>query len=94
MIDKEKKSDPIIFGQANPRDYRKVPGRANGYAAPPGSGPDGEFCKTCAHSFPHRMGSKWYKCELMRANWTHGRGTDILVNAKACLRWEKGWVRP
>lgn len=57
-----------------------------GYAAPPGSGPEGEFCKTCRHIRRMMGGRKAFpKCALVK--WTRGPGTDIRVNAPACSRW-------
>jgi hypothetical protein len=66
---------------------RKTPQR-KGYAAPPGSGPEGETCKTCKNLVRHCGGAKTYlKCGLMRAIWTGGYGTDILSKAPACRLW-------
>jgi hypothetical protein len=63
--------------------------KLNGYAAAPGSGPEGETCKTCQH-YTHRSRAKNYrKCALMAHAWTGGPGTDILARAPACSRWEK-----
>jgi hypothetical protein len=66
--------------------------KAKGYAARPGTGPDGEKCKTCRHIFGNKMGSGrvFWKCSLMKHCWTGGRGSDVLVNSPACGKWEKG----
>lgn len=56
-----------------------------GYFYHPGTGPEGETCGTCKHLSP---GRRWHKCELNRARWTGGRGTDVLVRAPACKYWE------
>jgi hypothetical protein len=56
-----------------------------GYAAPPGTGPAGQTCGTCEHIV---RGAKYRKCELIRAKWTHGPGTDILARSAACNKWE------
>lgn len=67
---------------------RKDPEPA-GYAAPPGTGPEGETCATCAH-FTRRLFAKTYlKCGLMAANWTGGRKTDVKARAPACRQWAK-----
>lgn len=58
-----------------------------GYAAPPGTGPVGETCKTCRHLFRNRQSKTYLKCNLMRAHWTGGFGTDILAKAPACREW-------
>ena len=57
-----------------------------GYAYMPGTGPAGETCGTCKHIHRYR---RWAKCGAYRGLVTHGRGTDILVRAKACKYWEK-----
>ena len=58
-----------------------------GYAAPPGTGPQGETCGTCRHIYRNRMAKTYLKCELMKAVWTGGPGTDILSRAPACREW-------
>lgn len=57
-----------------------------GYAAPPGTGPSGELCRTCANA---RRFRNWAKCELMRPAWTGGLKTDILLNTPACSKFAK-----
>jgi hypothetical protein len=55
------------------------------YPAPPGSGPEGQTCRGCDHYCRVQGGAKAYpKCELMKANWTHGTGTDIKASSPAC----------
>lgn len=64
----------------------------NGYAAPPGTGPEGMTCKTCKHkrSMESQGGTKrWIKCELRRATWTNGPGSDILAKSPACNKFEE-----
>ena len=56
-----------------------------GYAAPPGTGPSGETCKTCRHRMQYR---RWNKCLLARDKWTGGPASDILAGAAACRLWE------
>ena len=74
---------PLVFGVD--RKFRPRVGRPNGYAAEPGTGPRGEFCRTCAFVVLFR---KWAKCEKLRGVWTGGRGTDILKTAQACSQWQ------
>lgn len=57
-----------------------------GYYQRPGTGPAGETCGSCEHIV---RGRRWAKCELSRRTWTHSRGTDILVSAPACRKWQK-----
>lgn len=59
-----------------------------GYAAPPGTGPEGETCRSCKHYVVVRYAKTYPKCNLMRRAWTGGRATDILVSAAACRLWE------
>jgi hypothetical protein len=61
----------------------------NGYAAPPGTGPEGKTCRDCAHKL--RLGNfggkSFLKCDLRRATWTGGEGTDILARSPACSKF-------
>lgn len=87
--------NPIIpDGPAmKPWERRKLTRRdpePRGYAAQPGTGPAGETCRTCRHNVTTQYTAMAYhKCELMRAVWTSGRATDILVRSAACSKWER-----
>jgi hypothetical protein len=61
--------------------------RKTGHAAAPGSGPQGEFCRTCAHLYRNRMAKTYLKCSLMRAHWTGGGGSDVKARDPACKEW-------
>lgn len=68
----------------------RKPTAKNGYAAPPGTGPDGKTCRTCAHKRSMGNGAKHFiKCDLRRATWTKGEGTDILAKSPACSRYQE-----
>jgi len=57
------------------------------YAAFPGTGPDGETCRSCG--FYRRLnyhGKTYRKCRLVES--THGAGTDIKASSPACHRFE------
>jgi hypothetical protein len=90
-----------IFGQditvAEAHATRDKPKRKqvpNGYACRPGSGPAGETCETCVHSWRVQGGRKRYwKCALIKANWTNSYGTDIQLSAPACQLWKPAEVR-
>lgn len=75
---------------------KRKPTVKNGYAAPPGTGPEGKTCRDCAHK--HTMGAghakSWIKCELRRATWTGGEGTDILARSPACSKFEQRAALP
>lgn len=83
---------PDLFDPSRPEEpiRGKHYVRPNGYAKPPGSGPEGETCGSCFayHSISYHRKS-YPKCELNRHNWTHGRGSDILKSAPACSLWRK-----
>lgn len=86
--------NPIIpDGPAmTPAERRKMTRREpvpKGYATVPGTGPAGETCGSCGHHVERQYAKIYHKCELMRAFWTGGRGSDILVRSPACAKWEK-----
>lgn len=62
-----------------------------GYAADPGSGPDGFTCRQCKHYIIKytQAGYTHPKCGLMRHRWTNGRGSDIKVSSPCCKKFEK-----
>lgn len=69
-----------------------TPARKNsGYAAPPGTGPANETCRSCKHyTYNETRTTRTYrKCNLMRTIWTHGPGTDIKASSPACSKWER-----
>lgn len=77
-----------IFGEPV-KPPSKMEGKRKGYAARPGTGPQGETCRTCKHKVTVGLASKSIvKCGLMRPVWTHGYGTDILASWPACAKWE------
>ncbi len=83
-----------LFGDPIPVDAqgdgKRKPTQANGYAAPPGTGPAGETCRSCAHYTRRSRGGRAYlKCWLSRYCWTNGPGTDIRASSLACAVWEK-----
>jgi hypothetical protein len=93
--------DPIDFKAlgAKAADHRAIngtgkqkrkPTEPKGYAALPGSGPEGETCRNCKHKQTQsNTGAKsWIKCVLMKAAWTHGPGSDIRASSPACRRFE------
>ena len=61
--------------------------KQHGHAAMPGSGPVGETCGSCAHLFRNQQAKVYLKCDLMRAYWTGGYGTDVRAGDAACRRW-------
>lgn len=69
-------------------DAAKRAAKRKGHAGNPGSGPDGETCKTCEHYTLRQLASTYRKCGLMRRSWTGGAGTDIRAGDPACDKWE------
>ena len=69
----------------------RKPTKKNGYAAAPGTGPEGKRCSDCKHklSMSNTGAKSWIKCELRRATWTNGEGTDILARSPACSKFEQ-----
>lgn len=68
--------------------------KAAGYAAPPGTGPEGQTCGTCAHchvrSARRTPRRRFYKCGLRIATWNTDRSSDVLVSSPACRLFEAG----
>jgi hypothetical protein len=61
--------------------------RAHPY--PPGSGPRGQSCGTCAKLSSRKFNKKTYfKCHVLMRFWTGGKGTDVRKKDPACLSWE------
>jgi len=80
--------DTDLFGDDLPPPRKRGVTVANGYADEPGSGPDGETCKTCAYFRRKRSASTYFGCILCYLNWTHGTGSDIRAGSPACRQWE------
>lgn len=79
-----------LFPDDDPKPPLKYP--KNGYAARPGTGPEGKRCADCTHCVRRRMPSgrkQFYKCELMKHLWTNGYGSDIGYRSPACKLFEE-----
>lgn len=74
----------IKFGDGTPKKNRDTP---RGNASPIGSGPAGETCRTCAHSYCYECAKRYWKCDLVKP--THSPKTDIRLKWAACSQWEK-----
>lgn len=69
---------------------KRIKTRPNGYPARPGTGPEGETCRSCAHYARVNTGCNIYrKCGVIMHRWTAGPGTDIKASSLACSFWEK-----
>ncbi|NSX15009.1 hypothetical protein HTY52_13075 [Cupriavidus taiwanensis] len=81
--------EKVLERVSEARPGRK-PTQPKGYAAMPGTGPEGEKCQTCRHkaSTGNSHARVYWKCALMRNAWTGGPGTDIRMRSPACNRWE------
>lgn len=60
--------------------------RAHPY--PPGSGPRGQSCGTCAKLCTREYRRKFFKCRVLMKHWTRTRATDVQLRDAACLAWE------
>lgn len=79
----------IKFGDPLPKGAQKKRKRDDslrGNAAPIGSGPKGETCKTCIHAYCSKYAKRYWKCRLVKP--THSPKTDIRLKWAACSRWE------
>jgi hypothetical protein len=81
-------TDAPAMTPAQRRKLCRKPTRPKGYAWTPGTGPAGETCSSCSHIVRVRMSRTYLKCGLVRAQWSHGPGTDILARSPACAKWE------
>ena len=63
--------------------------RDRAHFMPPGTGPTGETCRTCAHYTLVEHAKVYRKCGRMRTKWTGGPATDIRAGDAACSGWEK-----
>lgn len=80
------------MAEARRNQGQRKPTVLNGYAAPPGTGPEGKTCKDCAHkhSMSSNSGSKHFiKCDANRERWTHGEGSDIRAGSPACRAFQE-----
>ena len=82
-----------LFGiehKGEPKKENPYKGRSRAHPYPPGSGPKGESCGTCARArcLPYH-GKNYWKCWYMRHTWTHGLGTDIRLKDPACKLWKE-----
>lgn len=68
---------------------KRKPTKPNGYAAEPGTGPQGETCQSCKYIARKDCANTYLKCWLRRKQWTGGTGTDIRAKSPACRFWEK-----
>lgn len=80
---------PAMSDAERKRMYRRAASVPRGHAAPPGTGPAGEFCRTCEHYTLRQFSKTYRKCGLMRDAWSGGPKTDIRASDPACKRWEK-----
>jgi hypothetical protein len=84
----------IFGGEAPAKPFVRSP-KAAGYAAQPGTGPEGETCGSCSwcRAKQMRSGRRFYKCGRMTRAWTHGRATDICLRSPACSDHVRGTPR-
>ena len=77
---------PALSDAERKRIARRRYAIPRGYAAKPGTGPDGETCKSCHHYALRQMAGTYRKCALTK--WTRGPKSDIKASSPACSKWE------
>ena len=80
---------PVRSPREVARLKRRLAETPMGYAAPPGSGPAGETCRSCLNSTRIEASRGYWKCRLMQRHWTRSRHTDIRISAPACRAWSR-----
>lgn len=92
MNDTDLLGNPVAMPTADDLARRipvRKPTRKNGYAATPGTGPQGKTCGQCEHYRTVVGGTKTHpKCWINKPQWTHGPGSDILKRSPACRLFE------
>lgn len=92
----KRRKENDLFGEQPKRNVRRIPRYAtevaNGYAAPPGTGPATETCSTCVHCRFKQLanGTRFFKCGRMIATWDRSRTTDVLLKSPACRLHDAG----
>lgn len=77
-----------LFGWDQPMRPTKAKRRQpKGNPSPIGSGPAGETCRTCVHSYCRSFAKTYWKCARTKA--TSGPGSDIRLKWQACSQWQK-----
>lgn len=83
-----------VFGGAEPAPVNRralIQPKAAGYAARPGTGPEGETCGSCGRCrFKLVRGRRVYKCGAMAGSWTRTRESDVCKRSPACSQWLSG----
>ena len=78
--------DPVDLNPPLPRGRQKI----RGYAADPGSGPEGETCGGCQHSIRQEYHTRTYwKCGHDQGRISRSAATDIRKSSPACKLWEE-----
>lgn len=84
---------PALSEADRKRAIASLKSKKTGHAWKPGTGPQGETCKTCAHLVRRRFSKVYLKCGLMKAQWTGGPGSDVKARDPACKKWEPETAR-
>ena len=77
---------PDVLAFAAQEKLRHPLDRAHPY--PPGSGPPGQTCGTCAKLCVKECSRKYFKCHVLMKFWSCGPATDIRKKDLACMAWE------
>lgn len=64
---------------------KRGPARKSGYPLPPGTGPAGQTCGSCANLVRRAFAKTYLKCRFTAAG---GAATDVRAKSPACSAWE------
>lgn len=85
----ELEAAPALSDAERKRRQRRLRERPRGHAMPPGTGPDGETCRSCRHATRVGLATKdVHKCGANRRRWSASVITDIRLRDPACQKWE------
>ena len=79
---------PALSEADRKRVMASLKAKKTGHAWKPGTGTEGETCKSCKHLVRRTFAKTYLKCGLMKAQWTGGPGSDVKARDPACKKWE------
>lgn len=80
---------PAMTAEERRKRLRKASEQPRGYYRPPGTGPEGETCRSCAHATTIQASRVYWKCNLSRQVWGGSIRTDIRLKSPACSAWSR-----
>lgn len=80
-------NEPLMLLPASALEAARKRPLRKGHAGTPGDGPASETCGSCDNFVRRHYAKVYLKCDLTRANWTGGGGTDVRARDPACPKW-------